>query len=116
MDRRHHTLAAKAVERPEQHAVELAAAGVLEQGGKLFPLARALAPAHAINVLADEVVAGIGTPGAQIAELVLWILAFVLSRYSGIDRNAHDHLPWISGTVSSARPKQTEFLVGYQWP
>src|SRR5215831_338301 len=30
MDRRHHTLAAKAVERPEQHAIELAAAGVLE--------------------------------------------------------------------------------------
>src|SRR5215469_875824 len=30
MDRRHHTLAAKAVERPEQHAIELATAGVLE--------------------------------------------------------------------------------------
>src|SRR5215472_14882938 len=89
MDRRHHTLAAKAVERPEQHAIELAAAGVLEQGGKLFALARALAPAHAVNVLADEVVAGIGTPGAQVAELVLRVLAFVLSRYSGIDRNAH---------------------------
>src|SRR5215831_18588634 len=89
MDRRHHTLAAKAVERPEQDAIELAAAGVLEQGGKLFALARALAPAHAVNVLADEVVAGIGTPGAQVAELVLWVLAFVLSRHPGIDRNAH---------------------------
>src|SRR5262245_65953975 len=49
MDRRHHALAAKAVERPEQHAIELAAAGVLEQGGKLLALARALAAAHAVS-------------------------------------------------------------------
>src|SRR5262249_46874967 len=92
MDRRHHALAAKAVERPEQHAIELAAAGVLEQGSKLLALARALAAAHAVNVFADNVVARIGAPGAQVAELVLRILAFVLSRHPRIDRNAHNCL------------------------
>src|SRR5215471_3612043 len=76
MDRRHHALAAKAVERPEHHAIELAAAGVLQQGGKLLALARALAAAHAVNVFADNVAARIGAPGAQVAELVLRVLAF----------------------------------------
>src|SRR5262245_64449524 len=100
MDRRHHTLAAKAVERPEQHAIEFAAAGVLEQGGKLLTLTRALAAAHAVNVFADNVVARIGGPGAQIAELVLRVLAFVLSRHPRIDRNAHDCLAGVAGAVS----------------
>ena len=48
-----------------------------------------LAAAYAVDVFANEIVAGIGTPGAQVAELVLGVLAFVLSRYPGIDRNAH---------------------------
>src|SRR5215472_18910464 len=103
MDRRHHALAAKAVERPEQHAIELAAAGGLEQGGKLLALARSLAAAHAVNVLAHEVVARTGTPRAQVAELVLRVLAFVLSRHPRIDRNAHDYLAGLAGTVSLRR-------------
>src|SRR5262249_29611614 len=92
MDRRHHALAAKAVERPEHHAFELAAAGVLEQGGKLLALAPALSAAHPVNVFVENVVARIGAPGAQVAELVPRALAFVLSRHPRIDRNAHDYL------------------------
>src|SRR5262249_40689974 len=123
MDRRHHALAAKAVERPEQHAIELAAACGPEQCGKLLALARALAAAHAVNVFANNVVARIGAPGAQIAELVLRVLAFVLSRHPRIDRNAHDCLAGVARTVSlrthrkqsfSACTEQTELLVEYQ--
>src|SRR5262249_59827881 len=90
MDRRHHALAAKAVERPEQHAIELAAAGVLEQGSKLLALARALAAAHAVNVFADNVVARIGAPSAPVAEVVLRVLAFALSRHTRTDLDARD--------------------------
>src|SRR5262252_9387026 len=110
MDRRHHALAAKAVERPEHRTIELAAAGVLEQGGKLLALARALAPAHAVNVFADNVVARIGAPGAQVAELVLRVLTFVLSRYPGIDSNAHAYLAGVVGTVSLGRTENDPFL------
>src|SRR5262252_1357164 len=112
MDRRHHALAAKAVERPEQHAIELAAAGGLEQGSKLLALARALAAAHAVNVFADNVVARIDAPGAQIAELVLRVLAFVLSRHPRIDRNAHDCLAGVAGIAGGV----AEFPARYQLP
>src|SRR5215471_12751954 len=109
MDRRHHALAAKAVERPEHHAIELAAAGGLEQGGKLLALARALATAHAVNVFADNVVARIGAPGAQLAELVLRVLAFVLSRHPRINRNTHDCLAGVAGTVSLRTHRKQSF-------
>src|SRR5262249_42081445 len=109
MDRRHHALAAKAVERPEHHAIELPAAGILEQGGKLLASARPLAAAHAVNVFADNVVARTGTPRAQVAELVLRVLAFVLSRHPGIDRNAHDCLAGVAGTVSLRTHRKQPF-------
>src|SRR5262249_34136075 len=67
------------------------------QGGKLLALARALAAAHAVNVFADNVVARIGAPGTQVAELVLGVLAFVLSRHPRINRNAHDCLAGVGG-------------------
>src|SRR5262249_38883428 len=73
------------------------------QAGKLLALARALAAAHAVNILAHEVVARTGTPRAQVAELVLRVLAFVLSRHPRIDRNAHDYLAGVAGTVSLRR-------------
>src|SRR5262245_6251419 len=110
MDRRHHALATKAVERPEQHAIELAAAGFLEQGSKLLALARALAAAHAVNVFADNVVARISAPGAQVAEVVLRVLAFVLSRHPRIDRHSHDCLAGVGGTVSLGRTENDPFL------
>jgi hypothetical protein len=89
---RDHALAAEPVEGPKQHTVELAAAGVLEQRGELLAQANAPAATHVVHVLAHDLVATIGTPGAQLAELVFGVLPFVLGRDAGVDGNAHDSL------------------------
>src|SRR5262249_61294415 len=88
-DGRHHAFAGKAVERPEQDAIELALVGLLEQCGELLAVLGALPAAFMFNVLMHELVASAGAPLAQLSELVLGILAFVVGRNSCINSYAH---------------------------
>jgi hypothetical protein len=65
--------------RPEQHAIELALVGILEQCGELLAVLGALPAAFVVHVLMHELVASAGAPLSQLSELVLGILAFVVS-------------------------------------
>jgi hypothetical protein len=52
--------------------------GVLEQLGELLPALGALPTAFLVDVLADDLVPSVSAPLPQLAQLVLWILAFVV--------------------------------------
>src|SRR6516164_1815929 len=88
-DGRDHAFAGEAVERPEQHAIELALVGILEQRSELLAVLGALPAAFMVNVLVHELVAIAGAPLAQLSELVLGMLAFVVGRNSCINSYAH---------------------------
>ena len=77
-DGRHHAFAGEAVERPEQHAIELALVGILEQRSELLAILDAFATAFVVNVFVGDLVASDGAPLAQLSELVLGILPFVV--------------------------------------
>jgi len=70
-DGRDHAFAGEAVERPEQHAIELALVGILEQRSELLAALGALPAAFMVNVLVHELVASAGTPLPQLPQLVL---------------------------------------------
>ena len=57
-----HSLAGKSIERPKQHAIELAPMRILEQGRKLLAAIDAFAPTLLVNVLADYLVPSSGAP------------------------------------------------------
>ena len=84
-----HAFAGEAIERPEQHAIELALVGILEQRGELFAVFGALFAAFMVNVLVHEFVASAGAPLPQLSELVLRVLAFVISTDASVDSYAH---------------------------
>src|SRR4030095_4579394 len=66
----HHALPAEPVQCPEQHAIEFALVGVLEQSGKLLALFAALPAALAINVLPRDLVPSLRAPIAELAQLI----------------------------------------------
>ena len=55
-----HALAAKPVQRPEQHAIEPALMGVLKEPGELLALLDALPTALTVDVLVDQLAAESG--------------------------------------------------------
>ena len=61
-DGRHHAFAGEAVERPEQHAIELALVGIPEQRGELLAILDAFAAAFVVNVFVGDLVASAGAP------------------------------------------------------
>jgi hypothetical protein len=61
--------------------------GVIEERSE--PLSFRRPPAFQIDVLLDDLVPCAGAPLAELAELVLGILTFVIGRYSGVNRNSH---------------------------
>jgi hypothetical protein len=77
-DGRHHAFAGEAVERPEQHAIELALVSILEQRSELLAVLGALPAALVVDIFVQELVASAGAPLAQLSELVLRILPFVV--------------------------------------
>lgn len=81
-DCRHHALAAQPIEQPTQHQVELPLMGVSEHGRKLRPFVCALPAAGGIDVLAHDLMPGTGAPVLKLPELVLQVLAFIISRPS----------------------------------
>src|SRR5262249_1548558 len=77
-DGRHHALAGEPIECPEQHTVEPALVGVLEQGGELLSSGRALPAALLVDVFVSNLVPCTGAPGAHLPKVVLRVLAFVV--------------------------------------
>ena len=81
-----HPLTAEAVERPEEHQVELAVGGCCKELGERLAVALALGAAlvldvlDVLDVLGDELVPSAHAPGAQLQKLVLGILPFVVGR------------------------------------
>jgi hypothetical protein len=65
-DSRHHALAGEPIKCPEQHTVEPALVGVLEQGGELLSSSRALPAALLVDVLVGNLVPGVGAPGTKL--------------------------------------------------
>ena len=59
-DRGDHALAAKPVQRPEQHAIKPALMGVLKEPGELLALLDALPTALTVDVLVDQLAAESG--------------------------------------------------------
>src|SRR6516165_2684534 len=88
-DGRDHAFAGEAVERPEQHAIELALVGILEQRSELLAVLGALPAAFMVNVLVHELVASAGAPLPQLPQLVLRILTFVVGTDASVDSYAH---------------------------
>src|SRR5262249_11523811 len=88
-DGRDHAFAGEAVERPEQHAIELALVGILEQRSELLAVLGALPAAFMVNVLVHELVASAGAPLPQLPQLVLRILTFVVGTDASVDTYAH---------------------------
>ena len=74
----HHALAAETIERPEQHAVEPALVGIVEQGGELLAFFGAFPAGLLVDVLMNDLMTSTGAPGPELAELVLRVLAFVV--------------------------------------
>jgi hypothetical protein len=62
---RHHTLAGEPIECPEQHTVESALVGVLEQGGELLSSGRALPAALLVDVLVSNLVVPSRSPNVR---------------------------------------------------
>lgn len=83
-----HALPAEAVQRPEQHQVELAPGRGREELGKCLALALALPAALMLDVLMHERVAGTHAPRPQLQQLVLGTLSFVVGRYPCVDGDA----------------------------
>ena len=81
-DGRHHAFAGEAVQGPEQHAIELALVGILEQCGELLAVFGALPAAFAVDVFVGDLVTCSSAPLAQLSELVLgsWPLSSVETR------------------------------------
>src|SRR5262245_41106791 len=88
-DGRHHALAGEAVQGPEQHAIKSALVGILEQGSKMLAVLGALSAALMVNILVHELVASGGAPLPQLPQLVLGILAFVVSADTSVNGYAH---------------------------
>jgi hypothetical protein len=63
VDRRHHIFTTKSAERPEQHYVELAPTGVLEQLIEPLALVDAFSTALVIDVLTDNLANSALAPG-----------------------------------------------------
>lgn len=87
-DRPRHALPAEAVERPEEHQVELATRRACEKLREGLAVSLALGAALVLHVLVLELVPGALAPGAQLDKLVLRILPFVVGRHSGVDGDA----------------------------
>src|SRR5215472_11776561 len=88
-DGRHHALAAEPIQRPEHDQIEPTPAGVLKELGELLTLVGALSTALVIDIFGNQIVASVPAPVAQLHELVLRILIFVVRAYPSIDCNAH---------------------------
>src|SRR5258707_7994085 len=86
-DSRGHTLAAEAVERPDEQNVELAPRGVGEHRCELLSVLDALAAILVLNVFTDERVAHTLAPCTQLQELVLRVLPLIVRRHPGINGN-----------------------------
>src|SRR6516164_4572834 len=84
-----HALSAEAIQRPEQHAIELAATCILEQGRELLAALGTLTSTLLINILGDDVMAGIGAPCTQLRQLVLGVLPLIVGAHATVERHTH---------------------------
>src|SRR4051794_14142019 len=50
-----------------------------------------------VDVFMHDLMAGIATPRSQFTQLVLGVLASIVGRYSGVDRNSHGRVQWHCG-------------------
>jgi hypothetical protein len=83
VDSLRHALAPEAVERPEEHEIELTARGVGEELGEYLPIALPLGAAFVLDILAHGLVPLARTPSPELQELVLRILALIVGRDPG---------------------------------
>jgi hypothetical protein len=104
-----HSFAAEPIERPYEQEVELASRGAGKHRGELLSVFDAFATILVLDVFAHNWVAHARTPIAQLAELVLRVLPFVVGRHSGVDRNSCSHKtdPLQLMRVSSTEPAIT---------
>jgi hypothetical protein len=94
-DRLNHSFSAEAVERPEEHEIELAAVRVLEQPGELCAALCALTAGFVIDILGRNLMPRPGAPFPQRDQLVLGVLAFVVSAYPRVNSDPHRYSPKI---------------------
>ena len=59
--------------------------GVLEQPGELLAALGVLPAGFVVDVFVHDGVAGATAPGAELVQLVLWVLAFVVRAHTSID-------------------------------
>src|SRR5262249_23513089 len=85
-DRLDHPLAGEAVQRPEQHHVELATVGVVEQLGELPAAFGTLPAGFMFDILGGNLMPRPGAPFPLTDELVFRILPAVVGAYSGVNR------------------------------
>ena len=74
---------------PEEDAIEIALVRVLEKRGKMLAALGALPAAFLVDALVNDLVPGLTTPLAQLAQLVLGILAFVVRADTRLNSYAH---------------------------
>jgi len=77
-----------AIDRPHYHHAGLSLGGVIKERAESSAIDRALAAAFLINVLAGDHLALKLVAGAELAELVLWVLAFVCCRDASVVRDS----------------------------
>jgi hypothetical protein len=63
--------------------------GILEQGSELLAVLGALPAALMVDIFVHELMASAGTPLPQLPQLVLGILAFVVSADASVNSYAH---------------------------
>ena len=90
MQRFEYAFTAEAVERPEQHQIELVLAGVLEQALEL--LAVAVLAGGAVHILAADGPLLRGGGNAQLRELIFGVLPFVAGRDAGVESDLHSSI------------------------
>src|SRR5690349_12797308 len=90
-DRGRHTLATEAVKRPDEQEVELTPCRASEHRCKLLSVFGALTAAFVLDIFAHQRVAHTLAPFAQLKELIIGGLPFVVCRDPGVDRHSHSH-------------------------
>src|SRR5262249_21424477 len=90
-----HPLAGKAIQCPEQHTIELALVGILEQLGESLAGLGTFSAGFVVDVFMHDRMTGVGAPLPQLPQLVLRVLAFVVGTNAGVDSYAHKHGSWL---------------------
>src|SRR6516162_10405224 len=89
-DRSRHAFAAETVERPYEQEIEIAPRTIRKHLGQLPAVFDAFA-ALVLDILAHYRIAHALAPLAELPQLVLRILPFVVGRNPGVDCNSHGH-------------------------